>query len=83
MHAAGAAGAIVALSDCSSNSTPQTYPPYGAGSLGDAGADTSVVAEASVGDASSTTDASEADAEDAGKGEAAVTDAPGDAPDGD
>jgi hypothetical protein len=92
MNAAGAAGAVVALSDCTNT---QSYPGYGGVCVPDAcggyveqdtGADTTVIAEASVGspdasDASSTADTSEPDASDGGESEAA-TDAPSDAPDG-
>jgi hypothetical protein len=93
MSAAGAAGAVVALSDCTS---AQSYAGYGGVCVPDAcggyveqetGADTTViVAEASVGspdadDASSATDTSEPDASDGGESDAAK-DAPSDAPDG-
>jgi hypothetical protein len=91
MHAAGAAGAVFALGDCSN---AQSQPGYGGSCIPDAcsvyvedtGADTTVIAEASVAsdasDASSTADTNEPDASDGGKAEAAE-DAPNDAPDGD
>jgi hypothetical protein len=90
MHAAGAAGTVVVLGDCTTG-PPQPYygiactPDVCAPVEQDTGADT-VIAEASVGspdasDESSTTDATEPDASDGGESGAA-TDAPSDVPDG-
>jgi hypothetical protein len=88
MHAAGAAGAVFALGDCSN---AQSQPGYGGSCIPDAcsvyvedtGADTTVIAEASV--ASDASDASStADAEAAVDAPSdAAADVANDAPDGD
>jgi hypothetical protein len=89
MHAAGAAGAVVVLADCTSVAaipgygiacTPEICPPYEQ----DGGADSPSSADAPVDSPeASAEDAREADVTDASTSDATAEDASSDAPDGD